>query len=184
MGRNKLSLRVGGVSIVCRVHDVLSATCDEVLVSAPGAIPEIEARHVPDERPGGIGPLAGMEAGLTAARNPLVFVAAGDMPFLSADMVEYLLGRVSTEGIQATVPLYDGMPQPLCAAYDRSILPEVTRTLDLGVLAVRELFHGLKRVEYVEDELRRFGDPELLLMNVNTPEDLDRARDALRFSER
>jgi molybdenum cofactor guanylyltransferase len=31
-------------------------------------------------------------------------------------------------------------------------------------------------VEYVEDELRRFGDPELFLMNVNSPEDLGRAR--------
>jgi molybdopterin-guanine dinucleotide biosynthesis protein A len=34
----------------------------------------------------------------------------------------------------------------------------------------------LDAVEYVERELRRFGDPELFLMNVNSPEDLDRAR--------
>jgi molybdopterin-guanine dinucleotide biosynthesis protein A len=36
---------------------------------------------------------------------------------------------------------------------------------------------GVDEVEYVGAELRRFGDPDLFLMNVNTPEDLQRARD-------
>jgi GTP:adenosylcobinamide-phosphate guanylyltransferase len=46
---------------------------------------------------------------------------------------------------------------------------------------VRELLENLPGVRYVgEKELRHFGDPNLLLTNVNSPEDLDRARVALR----
>ena len=42
--------------------------------------------------------------------------------------------------------------------------------------SVREFLDSLDGVDYVESELRRFGNPELFLMNVNSPEDLDRAR--------
>jgi len=35
---------------------------------------------------------------------------------------------------------------------------------------------GLDAVYYAEEELRRFGDPDLFLMNVNSPQDLERAR--------
>ena len=35
---------------------------------------------------------------------------------------------------------------------------------------------GVDEVEYVGEELRRFGDPGLLLMNVNTTGDLALAR--------
>jgi GTP:adenosylcobinamide-phosphate guanylyltransferase len=46
---------------------------------------------------------------------------------------------------------------------------------------VRELLQSLPRVRYVrEEELLRFGDPELLLVNVNSPEDLARAQAVLR----
>jgi hypothetical protein len=40
---------------------------------------------------------------------------------------------------------------------------------------------GMDEVEYVGEELRRFGDPDLLLMNVNSPGDLERARREARL---
>jgi GTP:adenosylcobinamide-phosphate guanylyltransferase len=46
---------------------------------------------------------------------------------------------------------------------------------------VRELLEGLPGVRYVrEEELRSFGEPELLLANVNSPEDLAWAQAVLR----
>jgi hypothetical protein len=41
---------------------------------------------------------------------------------------------------------------------------------------VREFLGDLDQVYYVEEELRRFGEPDLFLMNVNSPRDLERAR--------
>jgi hypothetical protein len=41
---------------------------------------------------------------------------------------------------------------------------------------VGEFLGDTSGVEYVGEELRRFGEPELLLMNVNSPLDLERAR--------
>ena len=60
----------------------------------------------------------------------------------------------------------------------------MSAALDRGARSVRELLEGLADVRYVrEEELRRFGDPSLLLLNVNSPEDLDRARKALHGGE-
>jgi molybdopterin-guanine dinucleotide biosynthesis protein A len=116
-----------------------------------------------------------MEAGLAAVKNQLVFVAAGDLPFLPEGLIAYLLGRLE-EGAIAVVPRHQGRTHPLCAAYDREILPRVRASLDEGIRPMRRFLEVLDRVEYVGEELRRFGNPDLFLMNVNSPEDLDRAR--------
>jgi hypothetical protein len=48
--------------------------------------------------------------------------------------------------------------------------------LDDGTRAMHGFLEGIDEVEYIEEELRRFGDPSLLLMNVNSPGDLELAR--------
>jgi len=146
------------------------------LVVGEGGIRLEGVRYVAGERPGGQGPLAGMEAGLSAARFDHVFVAAGDLPFLTQGVVEYLLERLRRDSAMAVVPRYGGRIHPLCAAYDRALCPLVGSALDGGVRAVQALVEGTTGVEYVGEELRRYGDPDLLLMNVNSPADLDLAR--------
>ena len=176
MGREKLVLEVGGVPLLKRVHRALSGRCAEVMLVGEGPAVLEGVRRVPDARTGSEGPLAGMETGLAAAANRLVFVAAGDLPFLPGGLVGFLLVRLEERDACAVVPRYEGRTHPLCAAYDRRILPLVRSALDGGVRSVREFLGALDPVEYVEDELRRFGEPDLVLMNVNSPEDLDRAR--------
>lgn len=176
MGRDKLSIEVGGQTLIQRVHTALIGACQEVLLVGRDAIRLEGVRWVGDERPGGQGPLAGMEAGLAAARYPLAFVAAGDMPFLRESMVGYLLDRLETSDALAVIPRYQSRVHPLCAAYSRSLLPRARTALDSGTRAVHEFLEGIDEAAYVGEELRRFGDPALLLMNVNSPEDLERAR--------
>jgi molybdopterin-guanine dinucleotide biosynthesis protein A len=176
MGRDKLSVEINGVPLLRRVYEALSARCTEVVVVGEGGVRLEGARRISDERPGVQGPLAGLEAGLAAVTNRLVFVAAGDLPFLSGDLIGYLLERLVEREACAIVPRHRGRIHPLCAAYDRAILPCVRATLDEGVRAVHRFLEALDKVEYVEEELRRVGDPEIFLMSVNSPEDLDRAR--------
>jgi molybdopterin-guanine dinucleotide biosynthesis protein A len=182
MGRDKLPLKLGNTALLDRVHNALRSRCAEILVVGAGGYALSRARHVTDLRPGE-GPLAGIETGLLAASHRSVFVAAGDMPFLTGDLISYLLGLLS-DHIPAVVPCLGERPHPLCAAYGREVQPAVSAALDRGVRSVRELLRGLPGVRYVgEGELRCFGDPNLLLTNVNSPEDLARARAAHCQSE-
>jgi molybdopterin-guanine dinucleotide biosynthesis protein A len=176
MGREKLSLEVEGVPLIERVRDALTGCCQEVLVVGDGSVSLEGVRYITGERPGRLGPLAGMEAGFASARCPLTFVAAGDMPFLTQSMVGYLLGRLARGGVLAVVPRYQSRIHPLCAAYARTLLPRLGMALDGGARGVQGFLEGVDEVEYVGEELRRFGDPSLLLMNVNSPGDLALAR--------
>ncbi len=184
MGRDKLSLEVNGVPLLQRVYEALSARCTEVVVVGGSGVRPEGARRISDERPGVQGPLAGLEAGFAAVTNRLVFVAAGDMPFLSGDLVGYLLEHLEEREACAVVPRHRGRIHPLCAAYDRAVLPRARAALDEGVRAVHRFLETLDNVEYVEEGLRRVGDPDILLMNVNIPEDLDRARSGARCGAR
>jgi molybdopterin-guanine dinucleotide biosynthesis protein A len=180
MGREKLSLEVAGVALIERVKDALAGSCQEVLVVGGGGFRLQGVGYATGERSGGLGPLAGMEAGLARARFPLVFVAAGDMPFLTQGLVGYLLDRLGRGDVLAVVPRYRGRLHPLCAAYKRALLPRLGEALDSETRAVHGFLEGIDQVEYAGEELRRFGDPDLLLMNVNTPEDLALARREVR----
>ena len=176
MGRDKLTLEVGGVPLIRRVYDAISIRCEDVILVGRNTAPLEGVRIVSDERAGRQGPLAGMEAGLAAASNRQVFVAAGDLPFLPAELVGALLDRLEELGALAVVPRHGGRTHPLCAAYDRGVLPGVRSAFDRGIRSVREFVGTLDTVEYVEAGLRRFGDPDLFLMNVNSPGDLAVAR--------
>ena len=187
MGRDKLPLTVGGVPILRRVHEALAEACDEVVAvvsgeGSPESLPE-GVRVARDLRTGdggsGAGPLAGLEAAMHHARYPQVFVAAGDMPFVSPELVSEMLRRLYLGDAYAVVPRINRRWEPLCAAYAHKTLREVGTALDEGVRAMRDLVERLPEVEEVtEEELRRFGEPGLLLMNVNSPEDLELARKA------
>ncbi len=182
MGRDKLALTLGGASLIQHAYDVLTRTCDEVLAVTSEDSPrdyDIPARFVSDLRPGRKGPLAAMEAGLSAASNDRVLVVAGDAPFLTEELVGFLLEQLSADDVRAAVPRYGGRLHPLCAAYERNVLVDLSFALNLGVSAVRDFLESIEGVRYIEDELERFGDPEVFLMNVNSPEDLELAKSML-----
>ncbi|MGZ5434271.1 MAG: molybdenum cofactor guanylyltransferase, partial [Thermoanaerobaculia bacterium] len=65
-----------------------------------------------------------------------------------------------------------GRPQPLCAVWDAALLPRIEERIARGALDLR----GAAETEIIpESELRvRFpGEP---LLNVNTPEEWERAQ--------
>ncbi|MDQ3791581.1 MAG: NTP transferase domain-containing protein, partial [Actinomycetota bacterium] len=97
------------------VHEALTSCCAETLVVGGGRYATPETRHIPDLRPGRQGPLAGIEAALIGARYRDVFIAAGDMPFVTADLVDYLLSLLSGH-VLAVVPHFGAGPTP-CALH-------------------------------------------------------------------
>ena len=96
------------------------------------------------------------------------------MPFLTQSMIGYLLGRLARGGVLAVVPRYRG--SPALRRLRQTLLPRLGTALDGGARAVHGFLEGAGRGRVRGDELRRFGDPDLLLMNVNSPGDLELAR--------
>jgi molybdopterin-guanine dinucleotide biosynthesis protein A len=63
-------------------------------------------------------PLAGLEAGLAAARGESCFVAGADMPFAANPKLLEALGT-ALQNRDAAAPRFAGAPQPLCALLRR-----------------------------------------------------------------
>jgi len=176
MGQNKALLDIGGKKLIERVVQALSVVTDAILIVANDAEPYrfLNLPVIPDIEKG-YGPLMGLYSGLKAVRSELAVLAAVDMPFLSPDFLRYLLALALDYDV--VVPnAYDRL-HPLCAVYRRaSCLPAIEQTIARGQRRLIA-FHSQVRVRKVsEAEMRRI-DPDLrTLMNVNTPEDLTRAR--------
>ncbi len=180
MGRDKAWLEIDGLPLVERVVRRLEGLAGEVLFSAREPEPyaalctrlTLPASVVLD-RYSDAGPLAGLEAGLTAAAHELVFAVATDMPFVNLALVRHLLSLI--EGYDAVVPLTPHgdtpEPEPLHAVYRRTCLPAIRAQLDAGRRRVVSFFEDVQ-VRYVTPEEMRPFDPALQsFVNVNTPEE-------------
>ncbi|MGH7762109.1 MAG: molybdenum cofactor guanylyltransferase [Candidatus Dormibacteraceae bacterium] len=167
MGRPKAWLEVGDTYLLRYVAERLSPAFSEVMVSF--AEPEqLEApvpyRVVFDRRPSA-GPLAGLEAGLAAARHEVIFAVACDMPYVTQEVVQ--MAVTAARRCDAAIPRIDGRAEPVCGAYRRTALPVITGAVNSGRFKAADLAAELD-VTWLEHL-----DPHLF-RSLNTPHDLER----------
>ncbi len=181
MGQDKGSLLLGDRTMLARVVGGVASACEPVVVVAREAsdYPDCGAVVVADRWPGS-GPLGGLITGLGAIKTPCAAVVACDLPFVEPALLAGLIARRA--GWDAVVPDVSNLPQPHCAVYARAALEVAEAVFDGGGRSLLELLDapGL-RVLYVKEGELRPWDPALRsFINVNTPEDLDLAREMLR----
>jgi len=164
---------VGGERIIDRVAAVLREVTEDILLiandgAAAGWLPGV--RVAPDARPG-LGSLGGIHTALARSAGPVI-VVAWDMPFVPVALLA-ALRRAGEAGADVAAPVSDSRRglEPLCAYYSPRCLAPIERQLDAGDLRVVGFFGDAAiRVERVDASA--FGDPGVLFMNVNTPEEL------------
>lgn len=169
---------MGGTRIIDRVESALRAVTSDVIVIAND--PPIRqalaspGRTVVSDTRTERGSLIGLYTALTAAADD-VLVVAWDMPFVTAELLALIAGRL-TPPIHAAIPETNHGLEPLCAAYARESLPYVESAIAAGRMRLSELADALPVVRRIGTfELAEAGDPERLFFNVNTPSDLETA---------
>jgi len=181
LGKDKLLEVVGGRPLLQRVIDSLIPVSRRILVViAQGqGRPAVEARQarvdcIQDVYPGK-GVLGGLYTGLSTSDSEHSLVVAGDMPFLNSSLVQYLVS--AAPAFDVVMPRLNGLIQPLHAIYSRDCLPPIQEQLERNQLQIR-VFLDKVRVKYVEEaEIDGFDPRHLSFFNVNTPDDLGKARD-------
>jgi molybdopterin-guanine dinucleotide biosynthesis protein A len=175
MGRDKAFLPWAGEDLLGHTLARLRAVVSEVrIVSGP------EARHaergVPVDTDAGTGALAGVLAGLSAARGRAGLVLAVDLPLVPSALLARLLERA--HGVDAVVPISPRGEEPLCALYGPACLEPIRRRTERGDLRMTAFWPDVRVRRLEPGEIADLGDPELLFLNVNTPPDFERARAA------
>ena len=177
MGQNKAQLRLGPETMLERIAARLSgATTSVTLVGSPQPYDEHFLPNVPDIHQKW-GALGGIHAALSAAQSDWIIAVACDLPFVTRDLFERLKS-FADDSFDAIVPRQpDSRPQPVCALYRReTCLPEIERLVSAGEHTPRALLSNV-RTRYVEfTELSDLPGAENFFVNLNTPEDFERAK--------
>jgi molybdopterin-guanine dinucleotide biosynthesis protein A len=173
-GRPKALIEIGGRRIVERVIEALSPAVDDVLIvtNTPELYAFLGLPMVADVYPDH-GSLGGIYTGLRAAGD-VAFTVACDMPFLHPEVVRLVVARAGQGDV--VIPRVGTQLETMHAAYGKACLPHIEARLQARQLKIVGFFNHVRVIEIAEADVARFGDPEVLFMNVNTPDELERAR--------
>jgi molybdopterin-guanine dinucleotide biosynthesis protein A len=128
---------------------------------------------VPDRYPDG-GALGGIFSGLAAVDGDAAFTVACDMPFLHPDVVRLVLARAGDGDV--VIPRVGEQYETMHALYAKACLAPMESRLRAGRLKIVGFFPDVRVFEIAADAVARHRAPELAFMNVNTPDELARAR--------
>ncbi len=96
-GHAKPQLQVGGRTMLAAVLEAVADARPRVVVGPPQPVAD-DVVLVREQPPGG-GPVAAMRTGVAAVDTDVVAVLAGDLPFVTAALVQELRKRLSGDGV-------------------------------------------------------------------------------------
>lgn len=178
-------VELGGRPMLARVvATVGSAGLEPVVVAKPDSqLPRVDCR-VLSEPSEPRHPLTGLLTVLRASAGRGVVAIACDMPLVPAK----LLSWISHLEEDIAVCEVNGRLEPLLGRYSPACADRLAEALDRGA-SMREAVGELSPFVIREQSLSRFADPERIVFNVNSKEDVATAEDLLagrinRVSER
>lgn len=174
MGRPKALLPFDGEPLLVHIVRRLRQLFDEIVIvgSPESPLPAMPGKLVLDEVPYQ-GPVGGIYYGLRAIEGPASFICSCDVPFLDLPLVAHLVSCL--QGYDVVVPYWEQRFQPLHAVYRRDLIPVFRQQLDRGELRAGRLFEKVRTRVVREDELRRIDPEGLSFINLNSPEEYQRA---------
>jgi molybdopterin-guanine dinucleotide biosynthesis protein A len=184
MGRDKGLLDFGGVPLIVHTARLIEPLVAEVtVVGSPRRYSKLGLRVIADDvqvqsRPdsSGYGPLAGIATALGATRSPWNLILACDMPYLSAEWIDWLLSRAVRSRGKAVVPRTERGLEPLAAVYRRECGAQIAAALARGVRKVSDVIEELSVDHIYPREWRRIDPSGLVLKNMNAPGDYKEAQ--------
>ena len=179
LGRNKINEVIGGITLLNRVVNVLSAFNGEIILvtaedsSLPDTFTYAKISKVQDLYPGK-GMIGGIITGLSASKNFYNLVVASDMPFLSPALIWYMISNAKENDLVA----YKNQNElePLHAIYSKNCLP----ILEEIMLKDRRIFEllGQVKVRYLSPaKINQYDPKKISFFNVNTESDLRIAKE-------
>jgi len=181
IGSEKAFLEFFGSTMIERTEEIVSEVVDDVVVVARDEEQlerlrsTVSGARLSCDSVQGFGPVAGLAAGMAAARGEQALAVGCDLPFINPEVLDILFDLA--EGYEAAVPVRDdGLIEPLHVIYRTDAMARACEeALAMDIRKIRAPL-GRLQARFVSVELLRPVDPDLLsLFNLNTEEDLSEA---------
>ena len=178
MGRDKLELTLGGQtlleSIVCRFRESFEDVV--ISVSDPDKYSCVSGPRVIDILPGA-GPLSGLHAALTLIPYGGVFLVAADLPYACPRAAKRIIELCGDK--DACIIRHSGTKlEPLFGYYKKSLLRPCEEAITSGDYRMSAILADAGTRYVTPYELGELWD-EKLILNINYPEDYEKARNIL-----
>ena len=180
-GKNKALVRIGGKRILDRIYEVFTILFDKIILvtNDPVQYMDWDFDIVTDIFPIRSS-LTGIHTGLFYTATPYAFFVACDIPFIKKELIEILLDGVEPS-IDIVIPETSKGVEPLCSVYSKRCFKPIEEQLEKKSLKIQRVFQKV-RVKKIPEDILRTIDPDLVsLYNINTPDDLARAKQAATY---
>ena len=175
MGSDKAFVQVGGETLLAKALKLARVVTEEVRIVGDAGKFTAFGRVVEDVYRNQ-GPMGGIHAALSGSSTELNLILAVDLPFVEASFLQYLLSRARESGAMVTLPRAAQHLQPLCAIYQRAFAAVAEESLRNVRNKIDSLFARVRTCVIDEDELMRGGFSSAIFRNLNTQDDLEKAR--------
>lgn len=196
----KAFIEVEGTTIIERNLNILKGIFDEVFISTnmPEKYFYLGVPLIGDVFPSR-GPMSGIYSLLINAKSDCIFVIACDMPFVKMELVSFIWERhieVFKGGlhkgdlkpplcvdpvrkglsnrVDATIPVYNGQPQPLLGVYCKTAFPRLGDCVLNEKTSMRRLLNGINTHFIEESDIMTIDPDGRSFVNINTMEDYER----------
>lgn len=156
--------------------DLLAPFCNEVFISCrQDQLENFDPNYnVLTDTFLNMGPFGGILSALRFQRDMAWLVVACDLPLLDEKSLEFLIENRNIEKTATTYESpFDGLPEPLITIWEPKSYPLLLNFLGSGITCPRKVLINSDTL------ILKPGNPDSL-MNVNTPEDREKAQEILR----
>ncbi|MGA2883571.1 MAG: molybdenum cofactor guanylyltransferase [Halobacteriota archaeon] len=169
----KALVELHGKPILNHIIETLSGCVDEIIVVVRDEEQQrklhLSGVTIVRDEVRDFGPVAGICSGLSASSSQYAFVAACDMPFIKADVVDFLFHRAMGYDVAIPYP-----PEPLHAVYRRETTIRAAKVAIQRRKGAIMYVVGQLQVNYVPKDEIRLIDPSLCtFVNINSLEDVE-----------
>ncbi len=171
MGENKAFIKIEGIPIINRIHDLFTELFQEVIIVTDQKefFTNFDSKICRDLIPNK-GALGGLYTGIFLSTFPYSFCVACDMPFIKGTLIQYLIRNIQDQDV--IVPRTKDGLQPLHAIYSKNCLDPIKKIIKKGKFKIID-FYNVVKVKIVEENDFASLDPlRESFINVNTPEEL------------
>jgi molybdopterin-guanine dinucleotide biosynthesis protein A len=184
MGREKGLLEFGGEPLIVRTASLIKPLVAEVtVIGPPERYAALGLHTIPDQNLAGPAgeeavrtPLVGIATALNSTTAPWNLILACDLPYLTAEWLDWLLARAIDSDAQIVMPRTSGGLEPLAAVYRMECAAPIIAALKCGVRGVIDATADFRIDLLSYGDWNRLDPEGRVLRNMNAPLDYEEAK--------